>query len=348
MSRRAANKRKGDDELFAAEQGGQQECKEDKRSKQAPAATVAAAASSSSAAANDSGSAHAMTGRRGRRAASAAASAAASQPRGEVEEVVCSACHEPFEGADDSARLPRTLPCGHPLCSACCKQSLTLTPGSVLCPHEHGQIKISIPDGVAAAAISTVEGWLRLLPPRSDLITAIRNQASLMTRLGGQGARCSHSGCDAAVTHYCPDCGDLCSAHERIHHSLLFESHKAATVPIAQKARALQRMFAGPAAKIRAQTREAVAQQQSRLTLAEAELKRLELQVEQKRRQVQARKQKLAWIKQTANRMAAANDSAVFVLEAARLEAAAQARISTRGALNDSAAQRLRDSQHPR
>ena len=319
--RRAANKRKADGEVIAVEEDGQEERKEDKRSRADPAA-AAAAASSSSAAAVASSSLSAVS-----------AASSASHPRGELEEVVCSACYEPFGWADDSAHLPRTLPCGHPLCIQCCKQSLTLTPGSVLCPHEHGQIRIAIAGGVAAAAVSTAETWLRLLPPSSALIAALRNQASLMTRLGRQGARCSRSGCDSVVTHYCPEptCGDLCSEHERKRHSLaMFQSHKASTVPIAQKAATFQCKLAGPAAMIRAKITDAVLQQQKEANLATAELKQIRLQAEQKERILLAKEKALAALRQTADRMAAADDSGVLDIEAERLEAAGPTAASAR------------------
>ena len=142
------------------------------------------------------------------------------------------------------------------------------------------------------------------------------------------------------MTHYCPEptCGDLCSEHERRRHSLaVFASHKAATVPIAQKAATYQRLLAEPAAKIRSQIAAAVNQQQEQLHIAVAEVKQIELQLAQKKQQAQAKAEAFAALKLTADRMANADDSTLLDIEAERLEAAGQVRISAHGPLIDSA-----------
>ena len=141
-------------------------------------------------------------------------------------------------------------------------------------------------------------------------------------------ARCSHTGCDAAVSHFCPDCGELCSVHERKRHSLpLLQSHIAATVPIAQKSATLLSKLAHPATVIRAQARRAM-RRQEQVELAEAEASGVRLQAEHLERQLQAKMKVLEVLKQTAGRMDAADDSAVLEIEADRLEATKQTTVA--------------------
>lgn len=161
----------------------------------APAA--AASSSSSSAAAASSSSSAAVS--------SAGSVAASSAHPPSVGDVLCFGCKQPFECTDGAARLPRTLPCGHPMCTACCKQSLALTPGSVLCPHAHGPQQIFRSEGVAAVAMSAVD-WVRLLPLADELIAAIRNlqqlkeqNQQLKAQLAQLTPRCSRPGCMAVV-----------------------------------------------------------------------------------------------------------------------------------------------------
>ena len=334
MSRR---KRKEDD-------GDEQ--KEDKRSKLEPAA-AAASSSSSSAAAAASSPAHpqlapTVAGFSSPPAAAslsaAAAASSSSRPLAELEDGVCSACHEAFECADSSARLPRTLPCNHLLCTSCIRNQLRLTAGYVLCPldQDHGQQKINTtqrrgqPQGSAAAAAgddpTTMEAWLREMRPANELIASIKNQQSLMTPIGQQGTRCSRPGCEAAVTQYCQDCGDLCTTHQRKLHALEpFQSHKAKTMIIAEKSAYLrqqkQSKFAGSAAAIRAQANARLLQQQMHAQIAEDELKQIEVQLQQKRSELEAKEKTLSALQQTVNSMSAADDSTVLEMEADRLEA---------------------------
>lgn len=143
---------------------------------------------------------------------------------------------------------------------------------------------------------------------------------------------CDLRGCCEPVL---PRVRHLCNTHERKRHALApFQSHKPSTVPIAQKAAALQSKIAGPAAVIRAQIAASVLQQQRQLSAEADELQRLKATLPQREKQMEAKRKDLDALKQTEQRMRAADDSAVMEMEADRLEAEEAAARAARPAMD--------------